>query len=178
MQPKCSFKVGTPVPVIFRETFGMPDKYDFNLAARCAMSINVAEYDESKYGDYDQLKKTIKYQFQEILTNVLNKKMKGSVMRGIGSQKHLNAAVEEELASMDVTASVEIISFALTEESDKLYKEKIEEAKIIKMPDISNYKSDCVPPPPFDPSKNNMPMGTFKQMSVLTSSDLEKVRET
>jgi len=131
MEFKCSLKIETPTPVKFRESFRMPDWFDFELSAHIAMSINVIEYDESKYGDCEQLIQTLKEQMQEILTIVLNEKMKGFVMRGAGPQKYFKDILEEELFSMGVTAEIENISFVLTEESEKLYMEKFEEAKIV-----------------------------------------------
>ena len=187
MEHICEFKVGTPTPISFRETFGTSGDIEIELSARMAMTIGVIEYDEEKYGECEQLTQTLKEQMQDILTNVLNTKMKGSPLRNGIPPRYLKPALEAELSTIGVTAEAEIISFVLTEESEKLFKEKSEESKNIfrmkmaawgdptdrplqpsapeatdtmgMIPD--NYKSDCAPPPLFDLTKSNMPLDVF-----------------
>ncbi len=179
LEPKCSIKLGTPNPVTFHEVV-IPGSVELDLELRTAAQIDVLEYDEAKYGDAAAIEDFIRDRFYALLVQSLKKTNKGSLMRGGNPGKYLASLVEDELATYGITAKMETIGFALTEDSEKRLKEAMEDARPYLTGETdstdrpysnfldqstflgpSDYKSDCVPPPPFifDPSKASMQMG-------------------
>ena len=179
LEPKCSIKLGTPNPVTFHEVV-VPNNVELDLELRTAAQIDVLEYDEAKYGDAAALEDFIRDRFYALLVQSLKKTNKGSLMRGGNPDKYLASLIKDELVTYGITAEVETFAFALTEDSEKRLKEAMEDARpyltgetdstdrpYSNFPDQStflgpsDYKSDCVPPPPFlfDPSKGAMQMG-------------------
>ncbi len=170
--PLVSFKYGTPEPVTFRETMGT-DWFDEEMKARTAMSINVYDYDAKKYKDGDSLVAAVKAGMFDMIEKALEKMSEVSVVRG-RPHGRLSKALEKELSEAGVTAEVDVFSFALTEESERLcseVRECIINSASVDRTDrpapgfLEKFKSDCVPPP--DPAtlpegfKMFMGMGQF-----------------
>ena len=178
LEPKCSIKLGTPNPVTFHEVV-VPNNVELDLELRTAANIDVLEYDETKYPDTTALEDFIRDRFYGFLVQSLKKTNNGSLMKGGHPDKYLASLLKDEIATFGIEAEVETFAFALTEDSEKRLKEAMEDARpyltgetdstdrpYSNFPDQStfldpsDYKSDCVPPPPFifDPSKGAMQM--------------------
>ncbi len=197
LEPKCSIKLGTPNPVSFHEVV-IPDSIELDLELRTAAQIDVLEYDEAKYGDAAAIEDFIRDRFYALLVQSLKKTKNGSLMRGGNPGKYLASLVKDELATYGIMAEVETFAFALTEDSEKRLKEAMEDARPYLTGETdstdrlysnfldqstflgpSDYKSDCVPPPPFlfDPSKGPMQIFQDKSGNDLNAI-LERERET
>ena len=151
--PLFSFKYGTPKPLCFRETMGT-DWFEEEMQARTAMNINVYEYDTEKYGRTDDLVSTLKAGMYDLTEKCLRKMSEGSVMRS-RPHKRLSETLEKELTGLGVTAEVDVISFTLSEESEKLCNEVrdcIINSETADRTDrlcpefFEKFKSDCAPP--------------------------------
>ena len=168
-KPLVSFKYGTPEPVTFRETMGT-DWFDEEMQARTAMNINVYEYDTDKYGDADSLIAAVKSGMFDMIEKALEKMSECSVVRS-RPHKHLSEALEKELSEIGITAEVDVFSFVLSEESERLCSEMrdwIINSTSVDRTDrpapgfLEKFKSDCVPPadPSTLPDGFKMFMGT------------------
>ncbi|MBR6922206.1 MAG: hypothetical protein IKH51_08420 [Clostridia bacterium] len=158
--PLVSFKYGTPEPVTFRETMGT-DWFDEEMKARTAMSINVYDYDAKKYKDGDSLVAAVKAGMFDMIEKALEKMSEVSVVRD-RPHGRLSKALEKELSEAGVTAEVDVFSFALTEESERLcseVRECIINSASVDRTDrpcedfLKKLKPDCVPQ--GDPGKMN-----------------------
>lgn len=166
--PLVSFKYGTPEPVTFRETMGT-DYFEEEMQARTAMNVNVYEYDAEKYGDTDKLVTLLKAGMRGMIEKALEIMSKGSVVR-CRTQQKLSETLEIELADEGVTAEVDVFTFTLTEESEKLCNEMreclINNATVDRTDRpapqfFEKFKSDCAPPadPNTLPDRFKMFMG-------------------
>ena len=81
-----SFKYGTPKPVRFRETMGT-NKYDIDLEARMACTINVSNFDETKYAGQEELTAAVKSKMYEIIEQSLEELAPRSVILQSMAQK-------------------------------------------------------------------------------------------
>ncbi|MBQ7700637.1 MAG: zinc ribbon domain-containing protein [Clostridia bacterium] len=157
-----SFKYGTPKPLNFRETMGT-DWLDADLQARTAMNINVYEYDTEKYESKDSLVAALKNCMYDMIDKCLKKMSEGSVVRG-ETQKRLAREIEKELSDLGVTAEADVFSFALTADSESLYKDmrdQIFNGAYVDRTDrpckdyLEKFKPDCVLQ--GDPGRMNNP---------------------
>ena len=127
-EPKCKIKLGTPSPVSFHEVV-IPGSIEVDLEMRTATLIEVTEYDEGKYGDAAALEELIRDSFLELIMQALKKTRNGTLMRGGNPGKHLASLLKDELAVIGIESEIEMIGFALTENSEKLLKEAMKDAQ-------------------------------------------------
>ena len=127
------------------------------------MSAAVSDYDRSAYPDEEALKTSLREDAAAILMRCFQDWPEGSsVVRGI-AKGLLPEKLNAELARRGITAETEVISFALTEESEQLYKQMLEYRHKIAQEgpfgwDHGCFKNDCVGWPNAGPMP--MPTGT------------------
>ena len=187
-EPKCKIKLGTPSPVSFHEVV-IPGSIEVDLEMRTATLIEVTEYDKGKYGDAAALEELIRDRFLGLIMQALKKTRNGTLMRGGNPGKYLASLLKDELAAIDIESEIEMIGFALTGNSEKLLKEAMKDAQPFLIGETvdrtdrpysgfldqdkylgkTDYRSDCVPPPLFDPAKSTMPMFAFDPGPMSTS---------
>ncbi|MBP5780947.1 MAG: hypothetical protein J6X34_06915 [Clostridia bacterium] len=152
---KFSFKYGTPKPVKFRETMGT-NRYDIDLEARMACTVNVTDFDETKYAGQDELTAAIKSKMYEMIGQSLEELAPISIMLKAAWDGQLAKTLEKKLAEEGVNAGVEVFNFVLTpdslEEFDALKTLSKEETIInVDRTDrpssefLEKFKPDCVP---------------------------------
>ncbi|MBP5631391.1 MAG: hypothetical protein J6Y21_01330 [Clostridia bacterium] len=154
---KFSFKYGTPKPVKFRETMGT-NRYDIDLEARMACTVNVTDFDETKYAGQDELTAAIKSKMYGLIERSLEELVPGSVMLRAVRKGQLAKTLEKKLAEEGVNTRVEVFNFVLTQDSqeqfdglEKLFKEDMLKDLGVDRTDrpssefLEKFKPDCVP---------------------------------
>lgn len=150
-----SFKYGTTKPVRFRETLGT-DRYDIDLEARMACTVNVADFDETKYAGQEELTGAVRAKMYEMIGQSLEELAPISIMLKAAWDGQLAKTLEKKLAEEGVNAGVEVFNFVLTpdslEEFDALKTLSKEETIInVDRTDrpcsdfLEKFKPDCVP---------------------------------
>ena len=114
-------KFGTPRAVNVNETLGTMSA---DLQFRLIGESKVSEYDQSRYGSEEELNKFIKENCVDIIERCINSRFdEENRVRMI--QKKLAPAFDDELSALGITAKTTIVSYTLSEESDKMYKEML-----------------------------------------------------
>ena len=146
-------KFGTPKPVTFREycEYGK-NVMDIDLEARFAGKCEISDYDHSRYANDEEVSLFIKSNCSEILEKCFKNWPEGkSIVRF--HFKGLDEFFSTELKNCGIKAKTDIFSKVLTEDSEKMHKELMNE--LIKQPTDFGWDHVC-----FDtvPSK---PEGTY-----------------
>ncbi len=117
-----SMKIGTPKPVFFRECDENYSCTDIDLEARIAMNIEITDYDSGRYDNSSGAVAAIKSDPIELFQRCMKRlpELK-SVVKGFSTL--IPYAMEEELSELGITAKTQLINFALTEESEKEYRD-------------------------------------------------------
>ena len=105
----------TDEPVEFTE----PQVDGFLKAVICGR-VNIFEYDTSLYATEDDLKKAVRSNISPIAKDSFEHWPTDSIIRSENRQL-LNSFFEESFKEMGITATVDVTSFALTDESQEIY---------------------------------------------------------
>ncbi len=137
MEP-LNFKIGTPKPVYFREYDFAYKTTDLDLDVRIAMSVEVTDFDSERYKDasevYDAVKADQLGLFQECMKQLPEGK---SAVKGYTTL--VPEAMSKVLSEMGITAKTEVFSFALTEDSQKEYRESMEIERMMAKKDDNGW---------------------------------------
>ena len=114
-------KFGTPRAVNVTETLGTMCA---DLQFRLIGESKVSDYDQSRYGSEEELKKFIRENCVDIIERCVNLRFDEDNRINM-IRKKLGPAFDNELSDLGITAKTTIVSYTLSEESDKKYKEML-----------------------------------------------------
>lgn len=114
-------KFGTSRAVNVTETLGTMCA---DLQFRLIGESKVSDYDQSRYGSEEELKKFIRENCVDIIERCVNLRFDEENRINM-IRKKLGPAFDNELSDLGITAETTIVSYTLSEESDKKYKEML-----------------------------------------------------